>query len=166
MFQYHGAERVTWPQNGGGQFIDSGIVYNKRHSIHLSSEIKVNENKILDLTCTRSRTVSAVPAGCQGYGTWRAGATAPSVCLPVWEGKRKWSPTSPSPWPDTCPRACGRSVCWRLPFHRSSDPLSPDRLWYTTMTYVILIIAILRLFVAYWFRFISRNLSLKNFRSG
>jgi len=56
---------------------------NKRQSIHLSSEIKANEDKILDLTCTRSRTVSAVPAGCQGYGTWRAGATAPSVCLPV-----------------------------------------------------------------------------------
>jgi len=33
MFQYHGAERVTWPQNGGGQFIDSGIVYRKRTKI-------------------------------------------------------------------------------------------------------------------------------------
>ena len=35
MFQYHGAERVTWPQNGGGQFIDSGIVYNATRMVYI-----------------------------------------------------------------------------------------------------------------------------------
>jgi len=42
MFQYQGAERVTWPQIGGGQFIDSGIVYTETKKFSQYFDISIS----------------------------------------------------------------------------------------------------------------------------